>query len=241
MIRSASAVRQRAAVRAVGGQRVVEVAHGDDPRLARDRAFGEAERIAGAVEPLVVRRGDPGEVGQRADPPEDLARVDRVAAHRLPLALVEAARLVEDRVRHAELADVVEQRGAPQPPEPLAGHADRRADLPGKLADPASSGRRCTGSWRRSPGRRRRRSRRDTPRRPAPLRSAGISAATRASMNGDVSVSQNPGVSHARSNACTSSGSNQLPARRRTSSRAASAPAWPWKTSATWASKAIRE
>ncbi len=89
----------------------------------------EAARIAGAIELLVVRARDASEHAERADAPEDLLGVQRMALHRGPFQRIELARLVEDLVAHPELADVVQQRGAAQP----AALVDAQAQLFGDL------------------------------------------------------------------------------------------------------------
>jgi len=65
-----------------------------------------------AVDPLVVRRGEVGEAAEALDFAKDVERVAGVASHDGELGGVQLARLVEDQVRDAELADVVQQRGA---------------------------------------------------------------------------------------------------------------------------------
>ena len=56
IISSVFAIGTAAAVRAVGGDGVEDVGGGDDPCLERDLVGAQAARVAGAVEPLVVRR-----------------------------------------------------------------------------------------------------------------------------------------------------------------------------------------
>src|SRR3990172_949351 len=100
-----------ALVGAVGGHRVEGVADEDDARAERDLVAGEAVGVAAAVVVLVVvgdyRRGG-RQVGEAAGDPGAHLRVP--LDHR-PLVLAEAAGLLQDVVRHGELADVVEERG----------------------------------------------------------------------------------------------------------------------------------
>ena len=83
----------------------------DDAARDRDLLTGELVRIAAAVPALVMaadRGGDArpaGHAGQRLGAPA------RVHAHDLPLSRRQAARLVEDDVGHADLAEVVQARG----------------------------------------------------------------------------------------------------------------------------------
>ena len=63
--------------------------------------------IAGAVEALVARAHEAGARGERWRCEDDALADHRVAAHELPLVLVERAGLVEDLVRDRGLADVV--------------------------------------------------------------------------------------------------------------------------------------
>ena len=91
-----------------------------------------AERIAAAVEPLVVQRGGAREAAERRDALEDVEReaADAAPSARAPPSVIGAV-LVEDQARDAELADVVQQTGAVDAPllggvEPAAlGNAPR--------------------------------------------------------------------------------------------------------------------
>ena len=86
----------------------VDDAHGT--RHERDGFAGETIRVARAVPALVMvaHAGNEGLVEERAD---DIGAEDGVLAHELPLVRVQAARLEEHAVRHADLADVVQVRG----------------------------------------------------------------------------------------------------------------------------------
>jgi hypothetical protein len=64
----------------------------------------------------VVRGGQACDVGERRHGAQDDQRQPRVAAHGPPLLVAQAASPVEDPVGDAELADVVQQRGAAQQP-----------------------------------------------------------------------------------------------------------------------------
>ena len=101
---------QRAAVRPVGGHRVPGVADQADAARERDVLPREAVGIAAAVPALVLRPHGGREVGERADRVDDPRADRRVLAHHVPLGGGQAAGLAQDRVGHADLADVVQQR-----------------------------------------------------------------------------------------------------------------------------------
>src|SRR6266700_3472565 len=85
--------RQRAPVGPVGGHGVEGVAHREDARAEGDDLDGGSERL---------------------DSGDHLHPHLGVHAHDQPLVLVERARLVQDRLRYADLADVVEQEPVAQ-------------------------------------------------------------------------------------------------------------------------------
>ncbi len=99
------------AVGAVLRHRVVGVADGDDPRAERDLLAGERVGVARAVPALVAgadHRRDRREARRGGD---DALADQRVAAHELPLVVVERPGLGEDLVGDRDLADVVELGG----------------------------------------------------------------------------------------------------------------------------------
>ena len=106
----ASALRQRRAVRAVRGHRVPRVAGEADAARQRDVGARQAVGVAGAVPALVLGADRRRQVRERRDRGDDALAHRRVRPHDQPLGLVEAARLLQDRLRHAELADVVQER-----------------------------------------------------------------------------------------------------------------------------------
>jgi hypothetical protein len=57
--------RGRRVVRALCGDRIEDVGHGDDARLHCDFMRHQSARIAGAVQPFVVRGRDPRQFGER--------------------------------------------------------------------------------------------------------------------------------------------------------------------------------
>ncbi len=100
--------RERVAVGAIRGHRVVRVAAEDDPRLDRDLVAGEPVGIATPVEALVRAADDLADVAHEpADSREHPLALDRVRTNHLPLGLVERARLVDDLLGDRDLADVV--------------------------------------------------------------------------------------------------------------------------------------
>ncbi len=104
-----------AAVGAVGGERVEDVGDGDDAGLEIDVVALQAARIALAVEPLVMGAGDCGRDRRRRRCARGSCSPSAGMALDLgPFVVIELAGLVEDLVGDAELADIVQQRGAPQ-------------------------------------------------------------------------------------------------------------------------------
>ena len=71
---------------------------------------GETVRVAGAVEPLVGGADDGRDAVERGRGAQDPLADQRVLADEGPLAVVERPGLVQDLVRHRELAQVVELR-----------------------------------------------------------------------------------------------------------------------------------
>ena len=82
-----------------------------------------------------MRAGNAREIAERRDARQDRLAVRGVLLHRGPFGLVELARLVEDRIAHAELADVVQQRGALEPAAPLGRKAHLLGDQVGEQRD----------------------------------------------------------------------------------------------------------
>ncbi len=108
----------------------------DDVRLDRDRVAGELLGVAGAIEALVVRGDDRHEVAQGLDGREDGAADRRVRAHEHPLVGGERPGLIQDRVGHADLADVMEQRAELHAPQLVTGHPHLVRDRSRQRSDP---------------------------------------------------------------------------------------------------------
>ena len=68
----------------VGGQRLEDVGDRENAGVQGDRRPGEPPGIPLAVEPLMVRAGDLGNVGEGRDPRQDRFGVDRVELDRPP-------------------------------------------------------------------------------------------------------------------------------------------------------------
>ena len=86
------------------------VADEDDARLERDRLGGEPVGIPGAVEVLVAVADDRPHVLEALDRGDDPLAELGVRLHDGPLLRGQPARLLEDRRRDPDLADVVEER-----------------------------------------------------------------------------------------------------------------------------------
>src|SRR5207248_2183856 len=100
----------RLAIDAVARHRLVRVGHREDPGLERDLVLDQLARIAPAVWALVVREdpaADVVELGAAEDPRADL----RVLAHLRVLLVDQRPGFAQDRVRHADLPDVVQDAG----------------------------------------------------------------------------------------------------------------------------------
>ena len=105
------------AVDAVGDHRLVGVGDGEDRGLQRDLVLSEALRVAGPVGALVVGEdplADVGELLAREDSRAELG----VALHLVVLGRGQRPGLAEDRVGHADLADVVEDPREPDALDP---------------------------------------------------------------------------------------------------------------------------
>ena len=100
-------------IRPVGGDGVERVGHAHDAGVERDLLAPEAVRIAAAVPGLVVRPDGRDRLAELLDRRHDLGADHRVRLHLLELFFRELARLAQDLVLDADLADVVQQRADP--------------------------------------------------------------------------------------------------------------------------------
>ena len=97
---------------------------------------GEPVGVAAAVVALVRAAHDHADAPEQpADAVEHALALDRVRLHQRPLALVERAGLVDDRVRDVDLADVVQHRSELALTPHVLADAHRLRDPHGQLDD----------------------------------------------------------------------------------------------------------
>ena len=113
------------------------VADEDDPSLDRDLLAGFAVGIALAVPTLVAPAHDRPHLGEAVDRLEDPLAELRVHLDDAPLVLRQRPRLEQDARRHADLADVVEERAELQPLQRRRVEAELAADAQRHVGDPA--------------------------------------------------------------------------------------------------------
>ena len=104
-------------------------------RLASGIASPAARRVAAAVPALVLGAHGGREVGERRDRADDALADRRVRAHDPPLGVATARRLLQDRLRDAELADVVQERDLRDGDDLLVGEPELLRDRRGELHD----------------------------------------------------------------------------------------------------------
>ena len=94
------------------GQCVEDVDDRRDARRDRNTRAGQPMRIALAVPPLVVMACDLLRNVHLRDVRfrQQFGASKRVLLHDLPLAVRQAARLEQDRIRHSNLTDIMQQR-----------------------------------------------------------------------------------------------------------------------------------
>src|SRR5919204_2536863 len=110
-LRDGLADRPRLPVRPVCRHGTERVAATHDPRDDGNLLACQSVRVAAPVPMLMAGPDDVADLAEdAADPVQDSLALDRVPLHQLPLVVVERARLVDDLVRHVDLADVVEER-----------------------------------------------------------------------------------------------------------------------------------
>ena len=105
---------ERWTVRTRLAHRPVRVDGSEDSCLSRDRRARETLRVARAVESLTVLDGDLRERRERRRLMEHPLGQIGVQSDPLPLADAQRARLVPDRVRHAESPEIVHEPGSAQ-------------------------------------------------------------------------------------------------------------------------------
>src|SRR5262249_30726105 len=103
-------LRPRCTVRTRRDQRVVDVAHGGDPRGEIELAVAQAARVARAVEPLVMVEDEPADrVVEAAELGEELPAALRMLLDDPELVVVQRSGLLEDLDGNRQLPDVVQQ------------------------------------------------------------------------------------------------------------------------------------
>src|SRR5215213_2882698 len=103
------------AVDAVRAERVVDIADCEHLRLEREQR--RAVRIAASVQPLVMVAHEPPDPGREAESAEESVTPHRVLLDDRVLLVVQGSRLLQDLVRHSELADVVQQPAGGELPQ----------------------------------------------------------------------------------------------------------------------------
>ena len=129
--------RERRAVRARLGHRVVGVGGREQARGKRKLRAGRAAVVAGAVEALVVRSGNRRERRQELRAREDPLGVVRVEPHLLPLIRGQRPRLLPDPRVDRDPSEVVDERRAPKRGTPASSIRQRRAAAAASSATPA--------------------------------------------------------------------------------------------------------
>jgi len=106
-------VRHRGPVGTRGRQRVVDIRDSHDLRCDRDLVAAQAVGIARAIIALVMPADDGLQVPGELDGGEQLEAPDRMHLHDLELLARQRAGLVQDLVRHPDLAKIVQVRAQP--------------------------------------------------------------------------------------------------------------------------------
>ena len=104
-------MRQRAAVRTIGGERVVAVDDREDACAKRNCLRLETVRIAGAIPVLVVMPHDERERARERDRRQKIGANDDVLLHLVVFTRRQWPGLVQHAIGNAEFSDVVQQRG----------------------------------------------------------------------------------------------------------------------------------
>ena len=139
-------------VRPVGGQRVVDVDHGEEPRPERDLGAFQLPGVPLPVVPLMMGQDDLGRAAQEFDLPQHPRPHFRVVAHHHPLLLGQRPGLQQHLVGDADLPHVVKEGAAPEDVERVLV-PDPASPAPGAACSPppAGSGPRCCAPARREP------------------------------------------------------------------------------------------
>ena len=101
-------------VRPLRRQRVIHIGHHQNARQHTQLACNQAVRIAAAIHLFMVRSRDQSDGFKARDTAQQAIRICRMPPQNGPLVCIQFSRLVQHRVRHAQLANVVQQRGPAQ-------------------------------------------------------------------------------------------------------------------------------
>jgi hypothetical protein len=128
--------RQRGTIRPLRGQRIENVDDADDLGEEWDLVAAQRVGIAAPVQPFVMAQDDRPHPAQRLE-----RRTERIANLRMPLHQLELlggqrARLQQDRIGHADLADVVQIPAAVQRFEIVVAEPDRLTQPDGVAGEP---------------------------------------------------------------------------------------------------------
>ena len=122
--------------------RVERVGDVDDPGAERDLLACKPVGVTRSVEALVVVPDRRDRVVQEPEPVDDPRALRRMALHEVPLNVRQGRRLQEHRVRHCELADVVEQRSMAEQVELRLREPELASDRERQVLDAARVSRR---------------------------------------------------------------------------------------------------
>src|SRR5918992_3568579 len=136
-LRPGLVLREGGPVRPRRGHRLVGVTGEDDAGARRYLLAGQPVGIARAVPALVGAAHDRQHVREKLHRRQDLLPDHRVALHDLALLGGERPGLVQDRLRHGQLSDVVEGRPVAQRAQLPLGHPEQAPDRLGAAAERA--------------------------------------------------------------------------------------------------------
>ena len=118
----------RGPIAPVTDHRVKSVRDRDNPSEPRDLRSAKPTRITSTVPSLVMCMDDPGRLFQTFEADQELKTPVRVATHLLPLSLIQGRRLLENRIVHRKLADIMKDRGQMKKPGLDLGQAQLLGD-----------------------------------------------------------------------------------------------------------------
>ena len=122
-------------VGSVGPEGIPAVYNGEHARRKRYLFASESPWISSAIPSLVVAIGDRKRRPKRRNRGKPLVRIRRVAADNFHLVVRQRSGLMQDRIRDADLADVVQQGPAPNMDEIRLDHIHGTRKFHGHLRD----------------------------------------------------------------------------------------------------------